>query len=166
MVRRRRRQPQSGDEPIEIAGLTIKNDVLFAVGGLVIGIIFLAVGLAMYSSSKELVKKGLITTGEVVSVRKTTRRINRRSETVYFPTIRFKATDNKTFTFEGEDSTTRMKKGRRLEVLYDPDDPKNARENSSNALWTMPLVLVIVGLACFVVAGVSGWKVFKKRNNA
>jgi len=164
MGRGRRSTDEDADgKPIEVAGMRIKQEVLLSLGGLVLGLILFSVGLVKCSASSALASKGLVVSGEVVAVRSTTRRRNKRRRTVYIPTIRFKDAKGTYHTCEGEDSSATISEGSKREVIYDPDKPEDARENSGKALWVTPIVLIVVGLAIVVFGCLTGWKAYNKR---
>lgn len=163
MRRRRRKRPEAGEGGLGDDAGGRRNQVLFAVAGLLGGVVFLALGASSCSESGELSEHGLRTRGTVVSVSRRTRRRSGRRRTVYRPTVRFQAEDGRSYTFEGRESGVSFDEGETVDVLYPGDDPEEARLDDLSSLWVQPLVLVVIGLVCLAVGGSSGWKALQGR---
>jgi hypothetical protein len=74
----------------------------------------------------------------------------------YAPVFRFTASDGHSYTVSsdvyGKESAVRY--GERLRVLYRPDHPEAARIDAFAPLWTLPLVLGVVGAGFCVVPAI------------
>ena len=66
--------------------------------------------------------------------------------------VEFQGPDGKTVQFVEKTSQTRfiMNTGHTVNVLYDPDNPENARINSFWGLYFFPITLLIVGLVLLI----------------
>lgn len=72
-----------------------------------------------------------------------------RSFVTFRPLVAFTTPDGRRFAFESPrgSSPPRYEPGTRVEVLYPPGDPGDARLEGSAGLWTLPLLLPALGAA-------------------
>jgi hypothetical protein len=82
----------------------------------------------------------------------------------YAPVFQFTANDGRTHTVSsdvyGKDSAVRY--GERIAVLYSPEHPESARIDSFAQLWTLPLVLGVVGAGLSVMPAIL-WVAWLRR---
>ena len=114
------------------------------------GAIFLGVGGWLYFDQQDFEAKAKKTSGTVIEVKReetTSTSGNRRTRSVvYRPVIRFEAEGRSyTFTSSSSSSSYNYKKGARLNILYDPANPMDARLADS-----------LVSLIAMLMIGVGG----------
>jgi Protein of unknown function (DUF3592) len=79
--------------------------------------------------------------------------------TSYYPIVRFETADGRQIRFESDVSTS-DDVGDTVEVLYDPDDPEDAKLAGFFNLWGLPLIAGALGAA---FAGIGGYLVHRTR---
>ncbi|MFF5235347.1 DUF3592 domain-containing protein [Dactylosporangium sp. NPDC000521] len=91
----------------------------------VAGLVFLGIALQMYYDHRILQQRGLVTTGDIVSVSYT--------KGGYFAEVRFTTADGRTVQADvsSPGDATEVKVGARMEVRYDPKDPTGRVEDPS-----------------------------------
>lgn len=67
------------------------------------------------------------------------------------PVVRFETRDGKTMTVVDPVSGFPPRVGRRVEVLYDPRDPRRARMRTFTRLWLLPATFVALGVSVLVM---------------
>ena len=114
---------------------------------LVFGLVFTAIGGGWLYSSVQRVNRSTETTGVIVDLNPDFD----SDGTTYAPVIEFVAADGKTYRFASNFYRSPSPTvGAPIGVLYDPDNPSDASENSKGLLWVFPGIFLIVGL--FVLA--------------
>jgi hypothetical protein len=96
-------------------------------------------GVYMMYASVQLQSKGVVTEGIVVEMDASTT----DGSTTYAPIIEFQV-NGQTYSFKGGISSNppQYSVGDRVEVRYDPDNPKTAQINKSSERWLVPLILI------------------------
>jgi Protein of unknown function (DUF3592) len=79
--------------------------------------------------------------------------------TSYYPVVRFETADGRQIRFES-DASTSDDVGDTVEVLYDPDDPEDAKLAGFFNLWGLSLIFGALGAA---FTGVGGYLVHRTR---
>jgi hypothetical protein len=98
-----------------------------------------------------------VTTGVIVALGER----RDEDETSYFPKVRFRTAAGREVTFEsgagsGQES---WRIGNSIKVRYQRDQPENAEVGSFAALWGLPLLFAVLGIA-FLFVGIAvleGW---------
>ena len=110
-----------------------------------VGILFLSIGVFIFYEDYTFLKKSQSATGIVVDLEYTLE-VGRR---VYYPIVNFTTEKNESITFRGRTGSTppQYKIGDEVPVIYDPDNPYNARIYSAY-YWVIPIVFVVVGSLC------------------
>jgi Protein of unknown function (DUF3592) len=67
-----------------------------------------------------------------------------RTRTAYYPVITFRTKQGAAVTFRSAQNDWR-RVNERIEVAYDPRQPKNARINSFSTTWMTPLLVLLAG---------------------
>ena len=138
----------------------MKNTSIVKYIFLTIGLIFLAGALYFYLSKQDFLKKANIAQGTVIElVRKKTDK-----STTYSPVILFTTKEGNEIKFTSSISSSppSYNEGERVEVLYDPKNPKEASINSFASLWIGPLVLGVLGIVFFLIGFFIVWLDFSK----
>jgi len=108
--------------------------------------LFLAIGLVawslaayLYTNTRELVAQGEHARGVVVALN--------RDRSTYFPVVAFKTEDGTQIEFIGKTGTSwsRFIKGQPIDVIYRPEDPRDAKINTFLDLWGPALFLTPFG---------------------
>jgi len=106
------------------------------------GPLLLILALVTAAQRAELVTSGLHAEATVIGARQ-----SGSTRVTYAPVFQFVANDGRTYTVNsdlyGKESAVRY--GSQVQVLYSPQDPQSARIDDFATLWTLPLVLGVVG---------------------
>ncbi len=115
---------------------------------LVMGLVFAFIGAAFLLDTIRAVSDGVETNGVVVALSPSS------DGDTFAPVIEFAARDGEVYRFTSNIFRSPAPDvGGTIGVLYDPDDPTDATENSRGFLWIFPLVFLAVGLV-FLAAGI------------
>lgn len=111
---------------------------------LLVGAYMIFKGINQFRKRKKLEKKGIHTTGEIVKVESGIDKVN--GGVYYTTTFKFKDSNNQIVTvFDKHTSKIFNKKpGTKVKVIYNPDNPKDARIDDSNL--KMELLLIGAGI--------------------
>jgi hypothetical protein len=133
------------------------------------GLAFMVFGIYFYLYERDFEARAEKTMGTVTKVRRetssTTSGGRRTTSIVYRPIIRFEL-DGRSYSFASKSASSGYKdmKGTRLEILYDPADPSDARI-ADNRTWLIIGIFIGAGGLIFL-AGVFLPRVFKETNGA
>ena len=133
--------------------------------------VFSFVGLGMlvaaffwYSSSSDFSEKGVSTQGTVIDLV-----VNRSSDSrTYSPVVVFQNEAGKQIEFKSQvgSSSPDYSRGDKVEVLYLPESPEQAKINSFLALWGGPLIIGGLGSIFFLIGGgLIIYPIFKSRKD-
>lgn len=113
-------------------------------------------GFLLYRNTAAFVARAETAVGRVESYQsEETRDGNGKRQTMYYPVVSFTAKDGSYHTFRGDTGTSRPGlSGERVEILYDPRAPSQARARGFFSLWLGPLALGVIG-AVTALAGLS-----------
>ena len=104
--------------------------------------------------------KGIATSGVVVG--HTERRHSGAASTTYSPEVEFQAPSGEKILFAASFSSRRLPTlGRKVKVLYYPDNPQDADIAASLSSWILPLLLLAFGLVSLFMSIVV-WFVIPK----
>ena len=133
------------------------------------GLAFMVFGICFYLYERDFEARAEKTIGTVTEVRRetssTTSGGRRTTSIVYRPIIRFEV-DGKSYSFASKSASSGYKgmKGTRLEILYDPADPSDARIADNR---TGLIIGTFIGVGGMIfLAGVFLPHVFKETNGA
>jgi hypothetical protein len=115
--------------------------------GLAIAIGLLVAGAATFIHTLRFVQGAERATGTVIDLSEET---DSEGDVTYHPVVRFTTAEGRTVEFvssSGASSRVSRSVGDRVEVLYDPDDPKDAQLSGFFDLWLFPIVFAAVGVA-------------------
>jgi Protein of unknown function (DUF3592) len=120
----------------------------------VVGAVFLILGIRSFVRTRRFVSRALSATGTVtdVKIRTSTSHSSEGSRIRRYPVVRFRTQDGRTVETESETGTSSFSRrpGERVEVLYDPLRPEEARIKSFMMLWFAPLIFSVLGFFMFV----------------
>jgi len=151
MERHRRPNPNLIYKPLMARyGQGVFNQIIAALmlgEGVVSGLI----GWVLYRKKKAKLALCHRTWGDVIEVREHT---GRRGGRTHHPVVRFKGMNGQDVAFESNygSSTWKVKAGDRLEVLFNPSNPKDAEVAGFMVQWFLPLVLAIISAASIIGA--------------
>lgn len=120
------------------------------------GLIFLPIGVGLWISSSNFQRTAERTTGTVVNheTKVSYDRDNDRRSVSYAPVLRF-TVDGKEYEFTDSVSSSDKKPiGSKVEVMYQPDNPADARADSAANRWLLPAIFTGVG-AVMVLIGLG-----------
>ncbi len=133
--------------------------VIFGLLFLLVGIPFLIGAFLSYKSSKALTTNGIETQGLIIDIIK---RVNESTDPnggytrsiTYTPKIEFEDLQGHKQTFISNYSSSRLqwKKGDQITIIYNPDNPKQARIKRFWPLYGLSIILAFIG-ATFSLSG-------------
>ena len=129
----------------------IVGGAVFTLGGAAVAVVgvfmlFSTVGIGVNGASAE----GTITDIEI----STNTDSDGDTTTGRYPIVRFRANDEQIYTFRSGSSDEDVAVGDKVRVLYNANNPGDARINTFWDLWGLGLVVFLIGLA-FAGAGVA-----------
>ncbi|WP_039942384.1 DUF3592 domain-containing protein [Streptomyces himastatinicus] len=123
------------------------------------GALFLAIGLILAGVSASFLTDAKRARGTVVSLEwrndhETSPRTQTDDKPAAYPVVAFTSADGAPRKFEDSTGSNppSYELGERVEVLYAPGSPEDARINGFASLWLMPLIFGGIG---FVIAGIG-----------
>jgi Protein of unknown function (DUF3592) len=121
--------------------------------GLAIGIGLLAAGAATFVHTLRFVQGAERATGTVIELSEET---DSEGDVTFHPVVRFTTAEGRTVEFVSSSgrSPAPWSVGDRVEVLYDPDDPKDAELSGFFDLWLFPIAFTGVGVGFIAAFGV------------
>lgn len=121
------------------------------VGALCVGGVALClVALIATLHTAMFLRHSVTTMGTVVNnVLIETRNDNGTTMDTYAPVFKYEANDGRSYTVQSKTSSmpAEFAVGQRVRILYDPRHPSRAKPDSFWQLWTLPLILGILGIA-------------------
>jgi len=110
---------------------------------LIFGVFLLYFSQKLFFETRHLTKSAVYTYGEVVDY--TTSKSD--GTTYYHPVLTFNTLDGQTITHHAKSGSSAQKYayGEKVELLYDPKAPSNARINGFFALWGGALIAGVIG---------------------
>lgn len=124
---------------------------------LVLGLLFLGVGVMMLRSSQKLSREGVTAEGIIVRVELSRSGPDANELTSYLPIFSFRTADGVEHLVRskiGSNSPKTFTPGQPVPVVYLPSAPEKAKINKAGMMWIGPGVLAAVGLALMAVGGV------------
>jgi len=131
---------------------------------IIFGSVFFLVGLGIsigaffsFSSTKAFIASADRAQGKVVSLE---RRVSTDSDggqsTSYYPVVEYQLSTGKkiVFTSSSGSSPASFRVGEKVEVLYDPQDPNQAKINAFFSKWGATLILSFMGAIFSLVGGI------------
>jgi len=117
-----------------------------------VGLLMIVLALAWYANVRAFIARAAVAPGTVVDL------LPSRSDnsTTWRPVVRFTSADRQNIEFTSSTSSNppSYSKGERVEVLYAPANPRDAKINGFFSLWGGPLIIGGVG-AVFFLTGAS-----------
>ncbi len=132
---------------------------LVSVGIAGLGVIMLLVGLFWFLASIRFKSRARVTTGTITGFMQRRSSSSSGPRTVtYAPMVRFQTADGRQVDFVStvSSSSSSMKEGDSVEVLYLESNPKKAKIKGFAGSWLGPLVMLFVG-AVLISVGVVIW---------
>jgi LPXTG-motif cell wall-anchored protein len=128
------------------------------IGGPIAIVIGLGIGYfgwTMRIDTLEFVDSAQSASGSVVEVEA---RTDSDGDTLFYPVFEFTTAEGEEIQFRSNSGSNppSRDKGEKVEILYDPNQPQNARENSFSGLWMFSTILLVFG-GIFALAGVLGF---------
>jgi Protein of unknown function (DUF3592) len=114
-----------------------------------LAVVLLAIGAATLVHEARFVRGAERATGTVIDLESRTS----DGDLAYYPVVRFTTAEERTVEFTSSStSSSPPDVGDHVEVLYDPDDPRDAQLSGFFSLWLWPIVLGGLGIG-FGAAG-------------
>ena len=116
---------------------------------LIVGVVFLIVGIAIRNQQKSFAKTGVYTDAEVVNL------VSHRSDNsiTYRPEVKFTTKSGETVqvVHSSGSNPPRYKVGDKVEIIYAPDNPYHIAFNSTFELVIFPFIFIGVGVLCILL---------------
>lgn len=131
---------------------------------LAVALPFLIIGLVEVHKARVMVQEFVTASGTLIDNEyrsHTDPEDSARVYWAYYPVVSFTTAQGYLYIFtdgEGSDPPT-YKVGEAVEVLYNPDDPRDATIHSWMSIWMGPLWITVIGL--FPILGLIGWSVWR-----
>jgi len=106
------------------------------------GVLAVAWAVLAYRAQRRFLRTALQAIGVVQSLRAETL----QRSTIYFPVIQFTTTSGVVVTAESKTSRSGLSVGQKIQVLYDPNDPKNLEINSFWSRWGLVWIAAFTAL--------------------
>ena len=118
---------------------------------LALGVVLLVGGAIAFVHTERFVSGSERATGTVIDL---SSRTDSDGDVMYHPVVRFTTAEGRTVQFVSGtgSSPASQSEGDSVEVLYDPDDPQDAKLSGFFDLWLWPFALSALGVA-FLVFG-------------
>jgi hypothetical protein len=117
---------------------------------LVLGVVFLVVAVVTLVLTLRFVAGAEHATGTVIDL---SRETDSEGEVVFYPIVSFTTAKGRTLEFRSSTSSSfPPQPGDRVEVLYDPDDPQDARLSGFFDVWLLPIVFGFIGTVASAVS--------------
>ncbi len=146
------------------------QEILTAVAAAVVfiaaGMVMIYWGLYFYGKIHSLRKNGVKTEGTILRYRRV--QGHKTNDMMLVPVVEFQTNSGKTIIVEGTVDNISLTKnicssGERVEIIYDPEDPKNAVINTFAELWFAPLLLWFIGSGFIIVPPFTIWKYYHEK---
>jgi hypothetical protein len=111
---------------------------------LAVGVVALIVGAVLLVRTVQFVAEAEHATGTVVDM---SRERDSEGDVSFHPVVRFRTAQGDTIVFVSSygSSSPSESPGDRVEVLYDPDDPSDAKLSGLFQVWLFPAVVLLIG---------------------
>ena len=113
---------------------------------LIAGLLMLFAGLVSWYNTSSFLAKCVITKGLIVSHDIQTNQNEEDNSTTSFPIFRFEIPQNETKFTVRSNVSGQMREGQEIEILYDPQNPQDAKINSLSHTWMIPIIVTSMGL--------------------
>jgi len=115
-----------------------------------VAFVLLTTAFFLYQSTQSFLESAIVANGEVIEL---VRRNSTNSSSTYSPRIHFKTQSGETIEFTSSSSSNpaSYSKGEKVEILYLPSNPKDARINGFFSLWGLEAIFGGIGLVFLLV---------------
>ena len=125
-------------------------------------------GWYIYSDVQSVRAKGIKTEGVILRYERCVNGPTDHNENMMVPIVQFRTQSGQSVVVEGSvDNTSILQDicqgGGRVEIIYDPQNPKHAYINTFAELWFGPLLLWIIGFGFIFVPPFTIWRYYKNR---
>lgn len=119
------------------------------------GTLFSVIGVMNALDTRSFIDSSIQTQGTVIDVvRRSSRDSDGHISSAYYPVVKFTSASGEETIFESNTGTNppSYSRGQSINILYNPQQPNAARENSWFTLWGFPAIFGGIG-SIFVVIG-------------
>lgn len=128
-----------------------------------IGLVFLGIGIFQFLKSRKLVSKGITTSAKIIEImQKESKSQDDEGYTTtsysYTPIFEFETKNGEKYTVEskhGFSNKNKFKIGESVDVVYLEEKPQDASIKKFGSLWSLPIILILVGVMLVVASFVS-----------
>ena len=114
-----------------------------------VGLLFLIIGISSFLDTRSFLKESLVANGTVIDLIAS----SGSDSITYKPMVEFKTINDQFITFTSSTSSNppSYHTGEEVEVLYDPNNPNDAKISSFFSLWGLATVLFLMGSVFFSI---------------
>ena len=138
----------------------------FLVIFVVIGAGLLVAAVGSFQSTQGFIASADVTTGVVVDLeRRESRDSDGNRSVTYYPVVQYRLPSGGTRQFRSSTGSNppSYRQGQEVEVLYQPDNPRDARINGFFSLWGMTMILSVMGVAFTGLPGLGLYLTLRQR---
>jgi hypothetical protein len=155
---------KSPDQNIKDIYVAIPAAALFVFMG--IGLVY--GGLYFYNNIKSVRENGIKTEGVILMYELRGTKTQNKKDMFFVPIVRFQTATGRVFEVEGRiDNKSALQKlcksGAKVEIIYDPQNPKRAVINTFAELWFVPLLAWFIGVGFIIVPPFTIWKYYQEQ---
>jgi Protein of unknown function (DUF3592) len=124
---------------------------------LLAGLVFLSVATKTWVDSRHFLATAVSTRGDVVDiVEVVTQRSGEADQYHYEPVVRFLTPQEEVVEFQADESIDRKKVrvGDQIRILYDPENPSEARLDSALSRWGWSAIFLAFGIVFTTIGGI------------
>jgi hypothetical protein len=115
-----------------------------------IGLLFIVVGAFVIGGTQRFLATSIEADGRIVDFRE--HQDIDDDVPMYSPVVEFTAGDGQAYRFTSSSSSSSIPKvGRQVAVLYNPEQPRDAKIKSWTSLWMLPTIFIGLGSMLFLV---------------
>lgn len=137
------------------------KEILLSLIPLGVGLLFLVISILVSSSMRKFVSKAQQTQGTIVDMvlSRGSSSSSTNASYTYAPVFEFRAISGQMIRVQESVSSNppQFQVGETVEVLYDPEDPQNARINKWSNLYLFPTLFGVIGLLITAIGVAVGY---------
>ncbi len=134
-----------------------------------IGIVLVVLGFRDYAKTRSFVSVAASTSGEVTGFEKWEPEVSTSErDSILYAVVVFETGEGREVRFQGpsQDGLAKYEEGDKVDVLYDPENPEDARIDSFLGLWFGATMFWVIGGGAIVIPLFTlyqGWKGAKRQ---
>ena len=140
--------------------------VIASVVFIIIGFVLLYFGFKIHNKVTKIRKYGIKTVGKIIRYER--RRGTKTNDYIVIPIVTFHTNSGEKYTIEGHVDNTSIlqnlcKVGKEVEIVYNPNNPKDAIINTFGEIWFGPILFWLIGFAFVAGPPFTLWKYYHEQ---